>query len=173
MPLHYHAYVTVLARYGIRFGEDEFYRWAGMPVDEIVRRLAVNQGVDLDAGAVAAERDRFFHDIPDSELRPVAAVVAIAERYRGRLPMAVATGSTRASAEASLKAIGILDWFADIVSSKAVGRPKPAPDVFLAAAKRIAVEPVRCVAFEDAEAGLQAARAAGMRAVDIRPWLMR
>ncbi len=87
--------------------------------------------------------------------------------------MAVATGSTQVSAKASLSAIGILEWFDAVVSSQDVGHPKPAPDVFLVAAERIAVPPGDCVAFEDGDAGLQAAQAAGMLAVDIRPWLPR
>ena len=87
--------------------------------------------------------------------------------------MAVATGSAQASAEASLRAIGVLEWFDAMISSQDVGRPKPAPDVFLRAAERIAVAPSACVAFEDGEAGLQAAQAAGMHVVDVRPWLPR
>ena len=77
------------------------------------------------------------------------------------------------SAEASLRAIGILELFDAVISSEDAGRPKPAPDVFLLAAERIAVAPGQCVAFEDADAGLRAAIAAGMHAVDIRPWLER
>ena len=87
--------------------------------------------------------------------------------------MAVATGSTRESALTSLRAIGVHDLFDAVISSQDVGRPKPAPDVFLKAAEHIAVAPSQCVAFEDADAGLQAARAAGMLTVDIRPWLER
>jgi HAD superfamily hydrolase (TIGR01509 family) len=103
----------------------------------------------------------------------VAVVVDMARRFRRHLPLAVATGSTQTSAETSLRAIGILEWFDAVISSQDAGRPKPAPDVFLLAAERIAVAPVDCVAFEDGEAGLQAARAAGMQVVDIRPWLPR
>lgn len=173
MPLHYRAWSTVLRRYGLDFSEARFYQWAGVPVDEIVRRLALEQGRTVDAKAIAAERDAYFHSLPVSELRPVATVVDIARRFHRQLPMAVATGSTQASAEASLSAIGILEWFNAVISSQDVGRPKPAPDVFLMAAERIAVPPGDCVAFEDGDAGLQAARAAGMHAVDIRPWLPR
>ncbi|MFC6669443.1 HAD family hydrolase [Marinobacterium aestuariivivens] len=171
MPLHYHAWVTVLRRYNLGFTEARFYQWAGVPVEEIVRRLALEQGLTVDARRIAAERDAYFHSLPTSALRPVAAVVDIARRFHRRLPLAVATGSTRASAEASLRALGILEWFDAVVSSQEAGRPKPAPDVFLLAAERIAVAPGHCVAFEDGEAGLQAARAAGMHVVDIRPWL--
>ncbi|MGC1374872.1 MAG: HAD-IA family hydrolase [Anaerolineales bacterium] len=173
MPLHYNAWITVLRRYDLDFPEARFYQWAGIPVDEIIRRLAAEKGVTVDAKAIAAERDAYFHSLPASELRPVAAVVDIAQRFRRQLPMAVATGSTKASAEISLRAIGILDWFNAVISSQDVGAPKPAPDVFLMAAERIAVAPGNCVAFEDGDLGLRAANAAGMYAVDIRPWLQR
>lgn len=101
------------------------------------------------AKTIAAERDHYFHSLPHSALRPVAAVVDIARRFHRQLPLAVATGSTQVSAEASLRAIGILAWFDAVISSHDAGRPKPAPDVFLVAAERIGVAPVHCVAFED------------------------
>lgn len=173
MPLHYHAWATILRRYHLEFTETRFYAWAGVLVADIVRRLAEEQGRMIDATAVAAERDAYFHSLPASALRPVDVVVAIARRYHQHLPMAVATGSTEASAIASLHAIGILDWFDAVISSHDVGRPKPAPDVFLYAAERMAVAPEDCVAFEDGDAGLQAACAAGMHVVDVRPWLPR
>jgi beta-phosphoglucomutase family hydrolase len=173
MPLHYQVWVTVLRRYDLEFTEARFYQWAGVPVEEIIRRLASEKGIAVDAKAIAAERDAYFHSLPTSELRPVVAVVDIARHFHWQLPMAVATGSTQASAEASLRAIGILELFDAVISSEDAGRPKPAPDVFLLAAERIAVAPAHCVAFEDADAGLQAALAAGMHAVDIRPWLER
>jgi HAD superfamily hydrolase (TIGR01509 family) len=173
MPLHYQVWATVLRRHGLEYPEARFYEWAGTPNDEIVRRLGVEQGLTVDAEAVAAERDAYFHGLPTSALRPVKAVVDIARASYRKLPMAVATGSTRASAEASLRAIGVFEWFDAVISSQDGGRPKPAPDVFLMAAERIGIAPADCVAFEDGDLGLHAARAAGMQAVDIRPWLER
>ncbi|MBT3346272.1 MAG: HAD-IA family hydrolase [Gemmatimonadetes bacterium] len=173
MPLHYQAWTTVLQRHALHLTEARFYEWAGLPIDEIVSRLAREQSIDVDASAVAAERDTCFHSMPASALHPVEAVVDIARRYHGQLPMAVATGSTTASASASLRAIGILEWFDAVISSHDAGRPKPAPDVFLLAAERINLAPSSCVAFEDGDAGLLAAQAAGMGTVDIRPWLPR
>jgi len=173
MPLHYDAWRAVLGRYDLVFTEARFYEWAGVPVEEIVRRLAAEQGLRVDARTIADERDQYFHSLAPGGLRPVTAVVEIARRFRRHLPMAVATGSTQASAEASLSAIGILDWFEAIISSHDVGRPKPAPDVFCAAAKHIGVAPAHCAAFEDGDAGLAAARSAGMQVFDIRPWVGR
>ena len=173
MPLHYQVWKTVLGRHGLDFPENLFYQYAGLPIEDIINRLSESQGVAVNAREVGQERDDLFHSYPDSALVPVRAVVEIADRYRGEIPMAVATGSTRESATASLKAIGVLDWFAGVFSSIDVGRSKPAPDVFLAAADHIGVAPQKCVAFEDGEAGMVAARAAGMMVVDVRPWLER
>ena len=170
MPSHFHAWSTVLPRYGLELTEARFYEWAGTPIDTIIQRLASEKGLTVDAGSIGAERDAYFHSLPASKLRPVEAVVDIARRFHGQLPMAVATGSTAASASATLSAIGVLEWFDVVLSSHDVGRPKPEPDVFLAAAERIAVPPNECVVFEDGDVGLQAARTAGMHAVDIRPW---
>ena len=173
MPQHYHAWTAVLSRHGLDFPEPLFYEWAGLSIEHIITRLANAQLRNVDAKAIGMERDEYFHSLPQDQLQPVEAVVDIARRYRNQLPLAVATGSTQASAQASLAAIGILSFFATIVSSQEVEHPKPAPDVFLLAAKKIGIAPGECVAFEDGEPGMQAARAAGMPVVDIRPWLAR
>ncbi len=171
MPLHYRAWCTTLNRHGLAFPETQFYAWAGLPIADIIARLSAAQGIDVDIDAVAAERDQCFHSLSTCAMQPVQPVVEIARAHRQVLPMAVATGSTHASASASLEAIGILPWFAAVVSSLDAGRAKPAPDVFLAAARAIGVPADSCVAFEDGDTGLEAARAAGMLAIDIRPWL--
>lgn len=173
MPAHYRAWVAVLSRHDLELTQTRFYEWAGMPIDVIVQRLAKEKGLVVDAGSIAAERDAYFHSLPTRDLRPVAAVVEIARRYHGQHPMAVATGSTAASASTSLSTIGVLEWFDAIVSSDDVGRPKPAPDIFLTAAQRISVPPQECVVFEDGETGMEGAGIAGMHVVDVRPWIQR
>ena len=81
--------------------------------------------------------------------------------------MAVATGSLKWVAEKILKALGIREWFAAVVGADDVDRPKPAPETYLKAAQLIGVDPKRCHAFEDTELGMQAARDAGMKVVDV------
>jgi HAD superfamily hydrolase (TIGR01509 family) len=68
-----------------------------------------------------------------------------------------------------LEALHLLEHFQAIVTADDVARGKPAPDIFLEAARRLGVAPARCYAFEDADLGLESARAAGMVAIDIRP----
>jgi HAD superfamily hydrolase (TIGR01509 family) len=83
--------------------------------------------------------------------------------------MAVATGGTRALCSKTLATLGLLQDFQALVTADDVEHGKPAPDIFLEAARRLGVPPSECCAFEDGELGLQSARAAGMLAIDIRP----
>lgn len=83
------------------------------------------------------------------------------------IPIAVASGSTRWNIDASLEAVGLAEFFDIRVSSEEVPFGKPAPDVFLEAARRLGVPPESCVVVEDAVPGMTAALAAGMRCVAI------
>lgn len=80
---------------------------------------------------------------------------------------AMASSAPRANLEAIIEALGIGDYFAGIVSAEDVTRGKPDPQVFLAAADKLGVAPDSCVVVEDAPAGVEAARRAGMRAVGV------
>jgi len=114
--------------------------------DEVVSRMlaAYEAGLPLLPGAIEA-------------VQRAAAV--------GRL--ALASSSNRELIDAVLRVAGIDDCFAATVSSEEVARGKPAPDVYLEAARRLGVEPARCVAVEDSHAGIRSAKAAGMRVVAI------
>ena len=100
-------------------------------------------------------------------------VVELLDFLRDRgLPLAIATSAGRATAERNLGRAGLLDRFDALATRDDVEHPKPAPDLYLEAAKRLGVAPERCVAFEDSSIGIIAAHAAGMRAVmvlDILP----
>ncbi len=88
------------------------------------------------------------------------------------LKKAVASSTYRKLAELKLESAGIRAHFSDIVTGDEVARGKPAPDLFLAAARKIGVEPPACLVLEDSQAGIQAAHAAGMRSIlvpDMQP----
>ncbi len=103
------------------------------------------------------------------QVEAIDPIVEIIRRYAGKLPMAVATGGTRAICTRTLEALGLLQHFDALVTADDVAHGKPAPDIFLEAAKQIGRRPEACCAFEDAELGLQSARAARMHVIDIRP----
>ena len=102
------------------------------------------------------------------QVRPIQAVVEIAREHFGKIPLAVASGGTKPVIEKVLRHLGIRELFAAVVTSEDVVKQKPAPDIFLEAARRIGVKPGFCHAYEDTDLGLQAIRSAGMQAVDVR-----
>lgn len=170
MPIHYRAWTALLTPCGIPFPEDRFYALGGMPTAQIIRLLAGECGVSVpDVEAMVWEKERQFltelHGVT-----PIAPVVRIAESYRSRMPLAVASGGYRDVVIQTLDSIRVRDWFAAVVCAEDTPRHKPEPDVFLEAARRLGVRAKACVVFEDTDIGLEAARRAGMHGVDVRPW---
>jgi beta-phosphoglucomutase-like phosphatase (HAD superfamily) len=101
-------------------------------------------------------------------LQEVTVIAEVARSWKGRVPMAVGSNGQRANVEASLRVTGLLELFDVVVVASDVKEGKPAPDVFLEAARRLGAKPERCVVFEDSDEGLEAAHRAGMDGRDIR-----
>ena len=169
MPLHYRAWVIALKEHGADFPEAMFYEMAGIPTVKIIELLNERHGYGMPVQETADRKEAIFEEtIP--EVAAIEPVVGIVRQFAGRLPMAVATGATRAICQRTLTSLGLIQHFGAIVTADDVEHGKPAPDIYIEAARRIGVNPSECYAFEDAELGLESARAAGMVAVDIRPW---
>lgn len=170
MPLHWKAWQTVTTKHGLHFPEDRFYSLGGVPTRDIIKMLCEEQGKQLDHLALAHEKElAYLPALP--EVRPIEVVVAVAEANHGKLPMAVASGGQKHVIEMVLNHLGIRHYFDALVTSEDVTRQKPAPDIFLEAARRIQVPPANCRAYEDTDLGLQAIRSAGMEAIDVRELL--
>jgi HAD superfamily hydrolase (TIGR01509 family) len=169
MPVHYRAWIEVAARHGLSFPEDRFYALGGMPTRNIAALLAGEQGIVLDPATVAQEKEQAFLR-RFGEVRPIEQVVEIARRRRAAGDLvAVASGGSRAIVDRTLGQIGLGDgFFSVVVAAEDTVRHKPEPDVFLEAARRLGVEPAACTVYEDTDLGLEAARRAGMRGVDVR-----
>ncbi len=167
MPLHWRAWQAITARHRIHLPKDRFYSLGGVPSRDILKLLSAEQGLALDHLAVAREKEAEYLPLV-AQVEPVNAVVAIARENHGIIPMAVASGGTRRSIETVLDHLGIRQLFQAVITSEDVVHQKPAPDIFLEAARRIGVAPRFCRAYEDTDLGLQAIRAAGMEAVDVR-----
>jgi beta-phosphoglucomutase family hydrolase len=167
MPLHWRAWQMVTQRHSLYFPEDRFYSLGGVPSRDILKMLAEEQGRSLDHIAIAHEKEEAYLPLL-SEAEPIQAVVEIARTNYGKIPMAVASGGTQKIIGMVLDHLKIRHLFDVIVTNEMVKNQKPAPDIFLEAAHRIGVEPKFCRAYEDTDLGLQAIRAAGMEAVDVR-----
>ena len=167
MPLHWRAWQLITQRHNLHFPEDRFYALGGVPSRDILKMLAQEQGRSFDHIAVAQEKEEAYLPLM-AEVEPIHAVVEIAKEHHGKIPMAVASGGTQKIICDVLEHLKIRHLFGAVVTSEMVKHQKPAPDIFLEAARRIGVDPKQCRAYEDTELGLQAIRAAGMEAVDVR-----
>lgn len=163
MPLHFEAWRVALRAAGATFEFDWklFTSRAGMSLERTVEELALQFSVPLDPLAVADAQREVFARL-ESGVTPVAEVLAFAREVAKSRPVAVASGSIRANVERSLTLIGARQLFSVIVTPERVEHGKPFPDMFLLAARELGVEPSKCLAIEDGELGIQAARRAGM-----------
>jgi beta-phosphoglucomutase-like phosphatase (HAD superfamily) len=167
MPLHWLAWQTITSRHNVIFPEDRFYALGGVPSRHILQMLREEQRLSIDPMAVSREKEEEYLKLM-AQVGPIHEVVEIARDHAGKLPMAVASGGTRPIIEKVLRHLDIGGLFAAVVTSEDVVHQKPAPDIFLEAARRLGVPPGNCRAYEDTDLGLTAIRAAGMDAVDVR-----
>lgn len=170
MDLHYRAWVQALEEREAFMPREVFFELAGVPTLRIVEILNERYGFQLDPEEVGHAKEALYEEILP-QLQPIQCVVELVYRYQGTLPMAVASGGLRRLVEKTLKALDLDEHFLAVCTAEDVEHGKPAPDLFLLAARQLGVPPETCVVFEDADLGLEAARRAGMQGVDIRPWL--
>ena len=170
MPAHWQAWRAVASRHGIAFSEERFYALGGVPTRHILQMLAKEQNLSIDAQAIAIEKEQAYLERL-THVAPVEIVVQVARAHHGKIPMAVASGGTRDVINMVLTRLNIRDLFGAVVTSEDVQHQKPAPDIFLEAARRIGVPPHLCSGYEDTDLGLEAIRSAGMKAIDVRDML--
>jgi beta-phosphoglucomutase family hydrolase len=167
MPLHWRAWQVIANKYKLHFPEDRFYALGGVPSRDILQMLAKEQGVTLDHIQASHEKENEYLPLMTT-VEPIHAVVEIAKANYGKIPMAVASGGTQQIICDVLAHLKIRHLFNAVVTSEMVQNQKPAPDIFLEAARRIGVDPKFCRGYEDTDLGMQAIRSAGMEAVDVR-----
>jgi HAD superfamily hydrolase (TIGR01509 family) len=167
MPAHYEAWVLALRRYGLDLDEDEFYALGGWPTFNVAQLVIQRAGKDLDPMAIGVEKEaefeRHLHLV-----QPIPPVTAVARENHGKIPLAVATGGMRHICEGLLKSSDLLQLFETVVTCEDVTKHKPAPDIYLEAARRLQVQPELCLAYEDTDPGIAAAKSAGMQVIDVR-----
>jgi HAD superfamily hydrolase (TIGR01509 family) len=152
---------------GGRYDEEVQRAMMGMSAPEWSRYLREEAGVPDDPDEINSEVVRRMLEAYQRELPLLPGAVAAVRRVGAAFPLALASSSNREIFEEVLELARLADCFQATVSSEEVEHGKPAPDVYLEAARRLGVAPERCAAVEDSHAGIRSARAAGMRVVAI------
>src|SRR5579875_918864 len=166
MPLHLVSWQQATREFGGDFPAELFWQWGGIPLPRTVEMLNERFGYHLDPAEVVHRKEQLYLTMLD-KVHPIATVVAHVSRQHGHLPMAIVSGSPRLTILKTLEALKMSDCFQAIVAAEDYTRGKPDPEPFLTAAKLLNTEPKDCLVFEDAEAGIQSAIAAGMQYVRV------
>jgi len=163
MPLHYRAWDEAMRRVGLKCPLDEelFYSLGGVPTRRVAELIADHYGLTIDPHAVFDHKEALFREL-QTDAKLIEPVVEIARRMSLTHPISIASGGPRDIVRRMLELTGLAPLFEVIITPEDVEHGKPAPDMFLLAAERMGVLPGDCLVFEDAEAGMRAAEAAGM-----------
>jgi HAD superfamily hydrolase (TIGR01509 family) len=166
---HREAWRTLCREERVELIDPEFWRLTiGRPVSEALPRLLGRAIADEELGRLARRRVALYHELSDGRAAAVPGVLAFVRALQAAdVPRALATSAVPESAAAILDALGIAEAFTVRVTAADVRRGKPDPEVYLTAAARLERPPAACLAFEDALAGVEAARRAGMVVVGL------
>jgi beta-phosphoglucomutase-like phosphatase (HAD superfamily) len=165
--LHHFAVAAAIRKLGYEMPKEWYLERTGLNLELLLQEFKAVCGRVIRRDEIAPLEERLFQQNLGM-IREVEAVVDLARKYSGKIPMAVVSSSTQTMVSATLNALQIIDLFSAIVTVEKVAHPKPAPDGYLEAARLLKVEPSRCLALEDSEQGLEAARRAQMTVWDIR-----
>ena len=168
-PTYLEAINVLLSSTGHQMSGEQYEQIIGSSTEHTWRTITENFGLEGDMGDHIRRYNEVLMDLlrrPRETLPGVRQLLA--ELRRLRVPAALATSSWKSWAEALLQATGLDDAFDAVVWREMVEHAKPAPDLFLRAAELVKVEPARCIVLEDTAPGLEAAKTAGMLAVQVR-----
>ncbi len=166
-PNYYEASRQTLAAHGVPgFTWADHEGYVGISTRESVRIWRERYGLRASEPELLAETNRRYLDLARTRTRAYPEMRAFVELLAAaNVPMAVASGSSPEAIEAALTGTGLAAHLRTMVSADEVPHGKPAPDIFLEAARRLGTPPADCVVLEDAAPGAAAAHAAGMRCI--------
>jgi HAD superfamily hydrolase (TIGR01509 family) len=164
-PFIKEAGVRMFAEKGYTVRAEDFNPFIGTGEDHLLGAVAEKYGMPFDARRDKARTYAIYLELIRGRLRPLPGVFSFLGECRSRpLKLAVASSADSVKVEGNLREIGLPpDTFDAIVNGSQVERKKPAPDIFLTAARRLGLPPETCLIVEDAVAGVAAAKAAGAR----------
>ncbi|MCY3557614.1 MAG: HAD family phosphatase [Chloroflexi bacterium] len=168
-PLHYEAVRIILAEQGVDFPLEDYFRYLGTTLTSTWDDLCDRYPITMPFAQFEARynADVLAHYRAGAPLIRGARELVEQLREAG-VPIAVASSSHRMWVDAALKGAGLSDYFDQTTAGDEVSMGKPSPEIYLKAAEKLGFDPARCIAIEDAPAGVESASAAGMKVVLVR-----
>jgi HAD superfamily hydrolase (TIGR01509 family) len=173
-PYSMQALIDVLRQYGIEPTEDDLRRSYGRRVrDDFVDYFA-RYGVTADVDSAIAHKHARYYHLAAGHLQPFPGVMALLKRLRDYgCRLALASSGDRVKVAFGMQALQLNSIFELVITGDDVSHSKPAPEIYLTAAQRIGVSPAECIAIEDAPAGVEAVKRAGMRCIAVTNSVLR
>lgn len=161
---HMRAFEIFCARYGVTGWKEKLSQAFGMGNDDIMRLIMPAELIrERGLASLAEEKEAIYREIYAPEIRPVKGLVPLLESLRAAsVRCAVGSSGCRANVDFVLEKCRIGEFFDVRISGDRVTRCKPDPEIYLTAAAALGVAPADCVVFEDAKAGIESARRAGV-----------
>jgi beta-phosphoglucomutase len=166
---HYESWQEILSGRGVKVDPSEFGHWFGKRNETILRDIFGERMSAWEIDDLSETKEALYRRmLRERGLELLPGAKAWLERLNATgWKQALATSAPRANVDAVLDILQIGRWLDGWVSADDVGKGKPDPDVFLAAARSVGVAPASCVVVEDAPAGVEGARRAGMRCIGV------
>jgi beta-phosphoglucomutase len=165
---HFRAWRETFAKRGIDFTEEDFRRGFGVRNDAIIRNIVAKKTTGDEIETIAQEKEATFRHLIGRDIKPLPNVLELLGQLHDRgIKMAIASSAVIENLRLIVGSLGIENYFQAAITGRDVTESKPSPLVFLKAAQRLGADPKNCVVFEDAVAGVKAAKSAGMHCVAI------
>jgi beta-phosphoglucomutase family hydrolase len=162
---HFHerAFAEYFSKFGIKLAPEMF----GRGNDELMAELFPNESKEQHR-EFAAGKEAYYRQIYEPYIKPVAGLVDLLKELRkNNIRVAVGSSAPVENIDFVLEKLQIRDYFDVVVIAAMVQKAKPAPDIYLKSAELLNIEPGNCLVFEDALAGIAAARGAGMKVAGV------
>lgn len=170
-PVHVRAKKDAFAHYGVKISDSDFDEFAGQPAIAMFRTVLERQGrTDIRPEDLAAYKHKRYQELFEAgEVKAVPGTLDfIASLRAAGIPLALATSSHWQAIRATQKKFHFEDAFAAIVAGEDLPKSKPDPTIYRMAAEKLGVSAADCVVLEDANAGVRAAKGAGMHCIAYR-----
>jgi beta-phosphoglucomutase family hydrolase len=167
MPYHHKSWEVFFEQQGIHLTKEEFDRIHHGTMFDIMPRIFGDISEE-ECYRLGMVKEAIFRELYKHEIQPIKGLLAWLQqlRYAG-LKIGLGTAADSTNADFTVDAIGVRHFFNAIVTSDTIREGKPSPAVYLEVARLLQVAPANCVVFEDTVSGIQAAIAAGMKAIGI------
>ena len=168
-PIHFESWVMLANQIGQKFTKKFFDQNFGRQSIPTIRELV---GMKIDQQTVeqwAGKKEEYYRELVKDKIEPLPGVIRLIKELKERkFKLAVGSSGPLENVELILSSLRITAYFDAVISAADVKNGKPAPDVFLIAAKKVGISPENCVVIEDAPVGIEAAKKAGMTCIALR-----